>query len=319
MPFDATQRTGACTVCGSPANILQTAFRVGEVVNCSRCGDFEVSHTVADGIGLPFRTPKDRALASYTIRKMQGPDAPRPRLTSEFFHTLRKGNLPTPAESSDNLILWLANEADGRPGMRLELSYADPKVLSKLGVVAESDVSWIVRNLTEQGMIALARGVAGQFNWTGHLTAKGWERFEDLRRAHVSSRFAFFARQFNNPELDTLFDTCLRPAVEQTGYEIRTVTQRADLIDAVIEDEIRRCRFLVADLSDANNGAYWEAGFAHGLGKPVIYICRANVATHFDANHRQTVKWNLDAPEDFATRLKAVIRNTLLGDATQSD
>jgi nucleoside 2-deoxyribosyltransferase len=157
------------------------------------------------------------------------------------------------------------------------------------------------------------------------LSAAGWKRFEELQQAHVSSRFAFFARQFTNPDLDRLFETSLYDAVLQTGFELRTATQRAGLIDAVIEDEIRRCRFVVADLSNKNDGAYWEAGFAEGLGKPVIYICRivdehgAPISTHFDANHRQTVKWDLGAVEDFSTRLKAVIRNTLLGDANQSD
>jgi nucleoside 2-deoxyribosyltransferase len=103
------------------------------------------------------------------------------------------------------------------------------------------------------------------------------------------------------------------------------VTQRAGLIDAVIEDEIQRCKFLIADLSDDNAGAYWEAGFAEGLRKPVIYICRAKVAdveikTHFDTDHRQTVRWG--EPHSFdetAQKLKAVIRNTLLGDAKQDD
>jgi nucleoside 2-deoxyribosyltransferase len=93
---------------------------------------------------------------------------------------------------------------------------------------------------------------------------------------------------------------------------------------AIIEDEIRRCRFLIADLSDDNPGAYWEAGFAAGLGKPVIYVCRAKEGTeekkiHFDANHRHTVRWDLSAPEQTAISLKAVIRNTLLGDAKQDD
>jgi nucleoside 2-deoxyribosyltransferase len=96
-------------------------------------------------------------------------------------------------------------------------------------------------------------------------------------------------------------------------------------VDAVIEDEIRRCRFLIADLSDDNAGAYWEAGFAEGLGKPVIYVCRANMddgtlkTTHFDADHRHTVRWDLTSLDQTATALKAVIRNTLLGDAKQTD
>jgi hypothetical protein len=115
----------------------------------------------------------------------------------------------------------------------------------------------------------------------GNLTIDGWQRFEELRRAHIASNFAFFARQFANSDLDEVFDRCLRPAVEATGYELRTVTQRAGLVDAIIEDEIRRCRFLIADLSDENAGAYWEAGFAEGLGKPVIYVCRAGKRTHF--------------------------------------
>ena len=71
-------------------------------------------------------------------------------------------------------------------------------------------------------------------------------------------------------------------------------------------------------------GAYWEAGFAEGLGKPVIYICRAKEGdaekkTHFDANHRHTVRWDLSTLDETAKKLKAVIRNTLLGDAKQED
>ncbi len=160
----------------------------------------------------------------------------------------------------------------------------------------------------------------------GNLTAEGWERFEELQRAHVASNYAFFARKFDNPELDQVVELCLQRAIEQTGFELRIATQKAGLVDAIIEDEIRRCRFLVSDLSDDNAGAYWEAGFAEGLGKPVIYICREKIKdgedekkTHFDTNHRHTVRWNLDSLDTFADKLKAAIRNTLLGEAKQDD
>jgi nucleoside 2-deoxyribosyltransferase len=130
---------------------------------------------------------------------------------------------------------------------------------------------------------------------------------------------AFFARKFANHDLDDVYENCLVQAVSETGYKLRTVTQKASHIDAIIEDEIRRCRFLVADLTDANAGAYWEAGLAEGLGKPVIYICRDGVQTHFDTDHRHTVRWDLAKLDETAKRLKAVIRNTLLGDAKQGD
>jgi len=86
-----------------------------------------------------------------------------------------------------------------------------------------------------------------------------------------------------------------------------------------------RCRFLIADLTHRNPGAYWEAGFAEGLGKPVIYTCRKDIfddktkGTHFDTNHHLTVAWeaaNLDAA---MSKLKDTIRATLPDVAVLTD
>ena len=154
---------------------------------------------------------------------------------------------------------------------------------------------------------------------SARLTIRGWQRYDEIKRAHVASRFAFLARQFDNSELDRILVECLIPAVRQTGFELRPVSQKAGLIDAIIEDEIRRCRFLIADLSDGNRGAYWEAGFAEGLGKPVIYIARTGSTVHFDTDHRHTVKWDISDLDGSAIKLKAVIRNTLLSDANWED
>lgn len=323
MAFDPRKPTAKCSVCSSPAAVWQNQRQDGEIIYCTRCGDFEILDVIAGTIGLPFTEPKKQALASYVIRKLQKSSAPRPVLNIDFFRALEGRSLPTPAEASDNLLLWLADKVDGIPGTRWELTYS-LELYASIGVVGQNDVAWIMKSLISENLIEPVR-LAGQFNWTGHVTAKGWNRVEELRRAHVASKFAFFARQFDNPDLDRLFDNCLRKAVQHTGYELRQATQRAGLIDAVIEDEIRRCRFVIADLSDDNAGAYWEAGFAQGLGKDVIYICRKIdrkgelKKTHFDTNHRQTVWWDLAEPEQTATVLKAVIRNTLLGDANQSD
>ncbi len=116
-----------------------------------------------------------------------------------------------------------------------------------------------VRNLDEQGLI---KGSWLNYFTNGWLSASGWERIDQLKHAHVSSRYALFARQFRNDELNTLYERCLKQAVADTGFELRIVTQKAGHIDAIIEDEIRRCRFLIADLSDDNAGAYRSPGSA---------------------------------------------------------
>jgi hypothetical protein len=218
MPYDARVPTGECTVCTSPANIIHSSFGVGEVVNCSRCGDFRVSHIAATDLGLPFTDRKQQALASYTIRKMQSPSALRPQLTVDFFRALETRSLPTPAEASDNLVRWLAEKADGSPGAPIQIIYADHALLGAIGVIGAFDSRWAVESLISQGLVKQISEAADRC--TANLTAHGWKRFEELRQAHVSSRFAFFARKFDNPALDTVFRDCLRPAVAATGYEL---------------------------------------------------------------------------------------------------
>jgi hypothetical protein len=323
MPYQINLRTTPCTVCSAAANVLREEFGFGTVVDCTLCGDYQLaSHVVARDARLPLTNLKQRALARYVIRRMQ--EQGRAQLDEEFFNSLRRRSLPAPAELSDNLLLLAARLTDGRAGSSISIDHRDEKYAAMIGAVDDGDVLWATNNLEKQGW--LEGGKRTNYYTGGFISAEGWARIDELQRSHIASKYAFFARQFNNPELNDLYKRCLQPAVSQTGYELRTVTQKAGHIDAIIEDEIRRCRFLIADLSDDNAGAYWEAGFAEGLGKDVIYICRAkdkdgktDKKTHFDTDHRQTVRWDLAQLDETAKLLKAVIRNTLLSDAVQTD
>ncbi len=156
------------------------------------------------------------------------------------------------------------------------------------------------------------------------LTFDGWERFDELRRGKIDSRVAFMAMKFGNEDLDRAF-VAFVGAVVQTGFELRRLDKKpkAGLIDLHMRVEIRAAKFLVAELTDENRGAYWEAGFAEGLGKKVYYTCEASkfasVKSHFDTEHMLTVKWN---PKDITPaldELKSAIRNDFPADAIQSD
>jgi hypothetical protein len=133
------------------------------------------------------------------------------------------------------------------------------------------------------------------------------------------------AMQFSNEELTRILWEHFKPAVKATGFDLVRLDEDppAGLIDDRLRVEIRTSRFLVADLSDRNPGAYWEAGFAEGLGKPVIYTCRKDVfegqGSHFDTSHFHTVVWEADKPEAAAQQLKATIRATLPAEAKMED
>ncbi len=63
------------------------------------------------------------------------------------------------------------------------------------------------------------------------------------------------------------------------------------------------------DLTHQNNGAYFEEGYAMGLGKPVIQLCRTGVNLHFDAAQKNTIMW--DTESDIPQRLKNRIIATI--------
>lgn len=79
--------------------------------------------------------------------------------------------------------------------------------------------------------------------------------------------------------------------------------------------EIRRSRFLVADFTHgaegARGGVYYEAGFAQGLGLPVIFTVREDMigAVHFDTRQYPHVLWK--TPGDLRTQLTSRIAATI--------
>jgi nucleoside 2-deoxyribosyltransferase len=109
----------------------------------------------------------------------------------------------------------------------------------------------------------------------------------------------------------------VKPAVSSLGFELVDMRDAAEagIIDNVMRARIRDASFVLVDLTHANEGAYWEAGYAEGLGKPVLYLCNRQTfeqrGTHFDTNHCTTVLWDAAAPGPFIEELKATLRRSL--------
>jgi hypothetical protein len=105
MPYNPMLTKDACPVCTSEANIRRDAGgHFQDFVDCIRCEDFEITRAMASNPPIPYQDAKERALASYVIRKMQQSER-RPKLTDDFFKQLFNQSLPGPAELMDNVIL----------------------------------------------------------------------------------------------------------------------------------------------------------------------------------------------------------------------
>ena len=179
----------------------------------------------------------------------------------------------------------------------------------------------LVDELVDSGIVKVkddVRAFEGTAFLGVNLTLEGWERYEQEKRGEFEGNYGFIAMKFNDPVLDSLVRDVVKPAVKsEIGYDLfdlRDVAQ-AGVIDDIMRIQIRDSAFVIADLTHDNHGAYWEAGYAEGLGKPVVYICELTKfkeeGTHFDANHCTTVFWSEDDREGFGKDLVATLRRSL--------
>jgi len=206
---------------------------------------------------------------SYAVRRLyeRGGGAKHVMVRSDFVpELLHTARLARPAEQVDNVVLFLGRYLDERGDPAARVDIPELELASVAGCRADGNgVVYLRKHVQALGWITTDAGLSV---YRYQLTLSGWDRYERLIRAEVNSRRAFMAMQFNNPNLDHAYENCFKPAVADTGFILSRLSegQGAGLIDDQLRVAIRASKFLIADLSTANRGAYWEAGFAEGLG-----------------------------------------------------
>jgi hypothetical protein len=230
--------------------------------------------------------------------------------------------LPNPDRQADNLILWIGNNQESPE----EWANVTPQWLAAVVGTRittqrsdEPGLSWLL-NQVGNDLFSLSSTVNGT-EMRFQLKMQGWRTFNGLRRKVVTSHVASMAMKFSEPTIAKVLNECFKPAALRAGYTLRAINeaQPAGLIDNQIRAAIRSAGFIVADLSDDNNGAYFEAGFAEGIGVPVIYTCEfqkfSAKKTHFDTNHMHTIPWDIGDLGAAGRLLTATIRATLPDEA----
>jgi len=292
--------------------------------SCPLCGEFVLSGPLVESLPLILTNYKDAsAKISHALRTMQQVNKGA-ELNADTVNEILKRSLPTPREQADLFIRWLAENIEG-PGETLFVEPATHR--SIIGAKTDEGFSLVLRHLFEVGLVKgildEAMGEPDKADVT--LSFKGWDHYEELRRGGATYRKGFIAMKFGDTLLDKLLAEVLKPCAKQAGFELLRLddTPKAGLIDDRLRVEIQSSDFLVADLTHDNAGAYWEAGYAEGLGKPVIYICEKEKfeagKTHFDTNHHLTIIWDKDNLPKAGEDLKATIRATLPQLAKQED
>lgn len=103
--------------------------------------------------------------------------------------------------------------------------------------------------------------------------------------AETEKHYAFIAMAIDPTDklaadvLDTIKDITGRRGIRAERVDDQQDNTR--ITDRILES-LRRAEFVICDLTGAKPNVFWEAGYAHALGKLPIYVARAGTRIEFD-------------------------------------
>lgn len=144
------------------------------------------------------------------------------------------------------------------------------------------------------------------------LMPKALERIYELQKNQIGNKNAFVAMKFGDETAE--LREKLKEGIREAGYEpiiMDEIEHNHQIVPEMLY-QIKNSKFLIAELSHHNNGAYYEAGYALGLGKEVIHICKRSELSdglHFDVAQVNTIVYDdiEELPAKIVKRIKATI------------
>lgn len=310
----------ACPVCtNGEAKVANHPTRDASVVDCPQCGPFTISRTAA--VNLRNEDDLKRWKISAWICEFSPPE-----ITSTDIDLALASVAPSLHHRADRMLRWITTAFP--PGIQFSMSdlgggsfweHSPNKRIDNSGESQSSSrlipVGW---NKTIEEMWFMVTEVlcnemgllVSQNNHEYQVSPKGLLYLEG-RRESISS-IGFCAMWFS-PEVLALWTDVIEPATRAAGYEPLRIDakQHNGKIDDEIMASIRASRFVVSDFTGNRGGVYYEAGFAHGLGLPVIFMCREGDELHFDIRQYNCIFWKPEDLEDAQSQLKNRILATL--------
>ena len=309
-------------------------------MNCLRCGQFRYELEAITVYGNNF-SDDNRLIISSKINESSKKNYVFKDSDIERFLT---GSAPTVAQRADYLLKCFAKyypQIGAGPSMSNieeiltkgknidEVDFKNPftkfvlQSLSRSYSSNRKELEYLIRDYHINGtaFITLVN------NDKLEVSPKGWARLDELKYVSQESNIGFIAMKFL-PKLIEFSEKWFEGGIKDAGYEAKAMYSHKHnrIIDNEMLALIRRSKFLVCDLTNSSKGAYYEAGFAHGLKIPVIFLCEKNFfhnkknelsvdkeGVHFDTNHYPIIFWEYgdDNGKELKKELKDWIESTV--------
>ena len=287
--------------------------------DCKICGRVSLTKEYEEDMKAMFSSQDKHKLRIY-FRHLSSSDATHLHRLVDLLNVIKSTPDYPVLEKMSRFLIWLG-EKTRYGGHILDFDYNTDFPIAYCE--KSEECSFLVNTLAEFKYIEGPNELSRQ---AVKLLVGGFKRLEELQKI-FNSRQCFVAMWFAD-EINGVYDKAIKIAVEETEYTPLPINKKQhnnDINDEIIA-EIKRSKFMIADLTGYRGGVYWEAGFAKGLGKEVIFTCRKDwhepkkekegnkiiqEGVHFDLNHRNIILWTDDKLDEFKKTLIQRIRATV--------
>lgn len=292
-----------CYLCDTNVSLLATK-KDGKIIHCRRCGKYFISQSLIESQD-EFKSGKANLYKISSWVYEQNHDFNTiPELVTDNFPKLLEMRDKKVKEKFDLMMQHLYDIGD--TGLNEEILI----VKCCLKDYAESRI-YLNKALNEN----LINGKMHQiiFHYTG-MTFDGLQYVENLESPNKSSKNVFLAFNFET-ELNDIFSTYVREAVEESGLNCIIVNQNNTEHDKAITDEIigklKSSRIVIADFTNHRNSVYSEAGFAMGMKIPIIWTVQKGHDNDmsFDTRQYPHIVWENgnDLKKQIMDRIRVII------------
>lgn len=304
-----------CHFCSEDAEVSCVAE--GDFIKCPSCGWYVANHKWGYQPYWELKQSVLHLIAGYLHEMKEQKKTQWILVEGDVERILHSPLIPkTSMQKLDKILLNLYKSGNG---FTIEFDFGD--LVPAIGYARNrEELGNMLLALCELGYIKNTSNVVGGKNYT--ITIKGLERAESLLTEQNFSKRAFIAMRFSD-DLREVRDKSIKPACEACGFEAYTVDEEehvGDITDKIISG-IKTSRFVIADFTYNNPGVYYEAGYAKGLGIPVIKTCKKEWfeskdekgeknRLHFDVEHDNLILW--ENAEDLRQRLESRIQAVIL-------
>ena len=276
-------------------------------VDCPRCGYYRADRDFLDDVSEYDK--EERNLFSGHIRNTSSEENPM-HLNAQTYKDIPEIIFPykrlTVPQRINNLIKFIYGKAE-KPNKQILIQHDE---IYRFYIQSIDDYYMLINYLTEKRYIKNPDHRSDQsFFW---LTVEGWEKYESLKEININSKIAFVAMSFD-PDLKYLFTDFIKPACQECGFDAERVDSgehNEKICDRIIA-KINESRFVIADFTRNKHGVYFEAGYAMGMGIPVIWTCSEvpKEELSFDTRQYRHIMWKdgNDLKEQLINRIKATI------------